>query len=134
MAEKGLSFMKHMIITKELIIDGYNTRNSKPVYCITTGEIFPSQKEAAKAFGVTSATISSCCTGRSKTVKGKQFCLVAEMPSHILEISDIMLKAQEAKEMNDKAMERIALLEKKNQEYEAKMNLFKQCFNAFKED
>lgn len=35
--------MKHMIITKELVIDGYNTRNSKPVFCITTGEIFPSQ-------------------------------------------------------------------------------------------
>lgn len=34
--------MKHMIITKELVIDGYNTRNSKPVFCITTGEIFPS--------------------------------------------------------------------------------------------
>ena len=39
-----------------------------------------------------------------------------------------------AKEMNDEAMKKIALLEKKNQEYEAKMNLFKQCFNAFRED
>lgn len=47
-----------------------------------------------------------------------------------LEIAD----AHNAKEMNDEAIKKIALLEKKNQEYEAKMNLFKQCFNAFKED
>lgn len=44
--------MKHMIITKELVIDGYNTRNSKPVFCITTGEIFPSQKKRQKHLGL----------------------------------------------------------------------------------
>jgi hypothetical protein len=134
MAEKRISFMKHMIITKELVIDGYNTRNSKPVFCITTGEIFPSQKEAAKAFGVDNSTISNCCSGKCKTVKGKQLCLVSDMSSHIIDISNAMEKAHKAKEMNDEAIKKIALLEKKNQEYEAKMNLFKQCFNAFKED
>lgn len=56
------------------------------------------------------------------------------MSSHIIDISNAMEKAHKAKEMNDEAIKKIALLEKKNQEYEAKMNLFKQCFNAFEED
>lgn len=42
----------------------------KPVRCIETGEIFPSQTEAAKKNGVTQGAISAALCGKTKTSAG----------------------------------------------------------------
>lgn len=42
----------------------------KKVQCLETQEIYSSAREAALKYGVGKGTISNCCNGRAKTVKG----------------------------------------------------------------
>ena len=58
----------------------YGTRNEriskalrKGVICITTGEVFRTQREAADKFGIPQWHISNCCTGIVRQVKGLVF-------------------------------------------------------------
>lgn len=44
--------------------------SSKRIVCVTTGEVFRSETEAAKKYGVTSQAISHACTGKVKTCCG----------------------------------------------------------------
>ena len=48
------------------------TRNgkSRAVCCITTGEIFESQRIAAEAKGVLQSKISKCCNGKATHTHG----------------------------------------------------------------
>ena len=45
---------------------------SKSVICVETQMFFPSCKEAAQYYGVCPATVTMCCRGQRKTVKGYQ--------------------------------------------------------------
>lgn len=45
----------------------------KPVICVNDGKIFDSMDAAAKAYQVSVASISCCCSGKVKSVKGLQF-------------------------------------------------------------
>lgn len=73
---------------KEINAIGTQTnRNCKPVFCITTGEIFASVTEAAKANNVHISSITGAMTGKSKTVNGKKFCLLSKCAEHMDEIS-----------------------------------------------
>lgn len=42
----------------------------KRIVCVTTGEVFQSETEAAKKYGVTSQAISHACTGKTRTCCG----------------------------------------------------------------
>ena len=64
--------------TKEkLVINSIiSGRKAKPVLCITTGEKFSSQKEAARCLfdnTMNSLNISKCCKGKASHFKGYQF-------------------------------------------------------------
>jgi hypothetical protein len=75
---------------KEINAIGTQTnKNCKPVYCITTGEIFASVTEAAIANGVDISNISAAITGKAKTASGKKFCLLSRCVEHMDEISEV---------------------------------------------
>lgn len=50
-----------------------NKWSSTPVFCAETGEKFPSQVAAAKAFGATQGEIGRCARQNCHTVQGKHF-------------------------------------------------------------
>lgn len=45
-------------------------RRARPVRCVETGEIFPTQQAAADSVGVSQASVSACCRGKSRTAGG----------------------------------------------------------------
>ena len=97
--------MKATIInTKTVAVnptEGKLNGNRKPVFCITTGEIYSSAKEAAEKTGMNIASISCACTGKQHTAGKMQFCYVADMTAHILEIAThIQTMRKECKESN----------------------------------
>ena len=49
---------------------GAKNKNSKPVICVETGEIFASQGEAGRAKHCDSSTINKCCHGVKQTTGG----------------------------------------------------------------
>ena len=53
---------------------GYNKKMAyRAVICIDTGEIFNSMTEAQKKTGISSACISACCRGKTKTAGKKHW-------------------------------------------------------------
>ena len=62
--------------------------NAKPVFCIDTGEVYASMLDAAEAVGVNPTAISWVITGKSKTCKGKRYCLISKIAEHIDEIAE----------------------------------------------
>lgn len=60
----------------------------KPVFCITTGEVFASLTDAAESIGTSPANISWVVTGKNKTCKGKRFCLISNVTDHLDEIAE----------------------------------------------
>ena len=74
----------------EIKVEGTrNNGNCKPVYCITTGEIFASATDAAEAIGVTPSALSWVLTGKSNTCQKKRFCYVSKIAEHLDEIADV---------------------------------------------
>ena len=61
--------------------------NSKPVFCITDGSVYASVTDAAEKVGVNSSVMSNAVSGRSKTCKGKRYCFISDVMSHLDEIS-----------------------------------------------
>ena len=90
-AESEINIMLVNIQNKsDIKAEGTRTNgNCKPVYCITTGEIFASASDAAEAIGVTQGAMSSVLTGKTKTCKQKRFCYVSRIAEHLDEISDV---------------------------------------------
>lgn len=61
--------------------------NAKPVFNLTTGEIYSSVTDAAEALHSQVGNVSSCCNGNKKHIKGNKLCFVKELPSHLNELS-----------------------------------------------
>jgi hypothetical protein len=84
-----MTFMLHD--TTEITVTGIHTsKNHKPVLCIDTGEVFASISDAAEANGVHVTAISCVVLGKTKTCKGKRFCLVTRLADHTDEIAEAL--------------------------------------------
>jgi hypothetical protein len=55
-----------------------NTSISKPVFCLTNGEIYDSQKEAAENLNLNQRHISAVCLGKRKTHGGYKFIFLID--------------------------------------------------------
>jgi uncharacterized protein YukE len=88
----------------------HNTGTRKPVFCITDLKQFSSLHEVARYYGVTQGAVSWVITGRMKTLKGKRFCLVKDMPYHADEITAVAVS------MRDKASKYDAILAEQERE------------------
>ena len=77
------------------------TKNSKPVLCITTGKVYASVLDAAKALGVDKSCISRAVTGKNHKCKGMEFCLVKEANEHLDKISEKIAKPENYNEMQE---------------------------------
>lgn len=106
-------------------VTGHRTsKNSKPVYCITTGEIFASCADAAEANGVSVSAISLVVIGKTKTCNGKRFCYVSKMMEHLQEITEQTRIRSEKVAAYDKENEKrtaIAKAEENVKKYEARI-------------
>lgn len=63
------------------------SKNSHPVMCIETGEIYASGADAAEDLGVTQGAVSQQIIGYTPTVKGRHFCKVSDAKENIGAIS-----------------------------------------------
>ena len=91
--------MKSITITKQANAQaiGYRSNgNCKPVYCITTGEVYASATDAAEKLGVSLAVLAHAASGKLKTAKGKRFCYIQHIMQHLEEIAS-NTKAREEK-------------------------------------
>lgn len=63
--------------------------NSKPVFCITTGEVFASVIDAAEKAGVCAGTMSYAITHSPEgaTCKGNRYCFISNVMTYLNEIS-----------------------------------------------
>lgn len=101
--------------------------NCNAVFCISNGSVFTSQKEAAKVCGVNPAGVSLVCRGLQRCVKGLRFCLVTDIPNHIVEISQQMSKLHSENMEKDKAL---ADMEQTHKEVEADAKMFLQVMSG----
>ena len=61
--------------------------NAKPVFCITTGEVFASVVDAAKAIGSSQNNLSAHLNGITSHCKGKRLCFISKVTEHLDEIA-----------------------------------------------
>lgn len=83
--------MKNITITKQADAQaiGYRSNgNCKPVFCITTGEIYASATDASEKLGVSLTVLAHAASGRLKTCKGKRYCYVQHIMQHLEEIAE----------------------------------------------
>ena len=84
-----------IVVSKPSIIKGKgkcNNGNTNAVMCISTGEIFTSCTDAANANNVTVGHMSTVCRGKGRSAKGKQYCYIKDIDTHLDEISDAISK------------------------------------------
>ena len=95
--------MKTIIITdkSEINAEGnLNSKKTKSVLCIDTGEVFTSATDTANKKGVHLSAISACCTGKIKRVNGKRYCYLCDAYKHMDEIA---ARLRHGSEMETKA-------------------------------
>ena len=83
--------MKNITITKNSTVKAIGQArngNSKPVFCITTGEIYTSATDAAEQLGVSLAVLCFAASGKIKTCKGKRYCYVKDIIPNLNEICE----------------------------------------------
>lgn len=83
--------MKSITITKQANAQAIGNRsngNCKPVFCITTGEIYASATDASEKLGVSLTVVAHAASGRIKTCKGKRYCYVNHIMQHLEEIAE----------------------------------------------
>lgn len=73
--------------------------NCKAVFCITTGEVYASSRDAAEIIGCSQGNVSWAATGRMRTCKGLRLCYLANIAEHLDEIASV------ARERNVKVVE-----------------------------
>lgn len=66
--------------------------NCKPVFNITTGEVYTSLSDAAEKLGASKGNMSMVVTGKVRAYKGIKLCYVAKITEHIEEISESINK------------------------------------------
>ena len=116
---KGEKSMKNITITNhsEAQALGYrNNGNCKPVFCITTGEIYASATDAAEKLGVSLTVVAHAASGRIKTCKGKRYCYIQHIMQHLEEIA----KNTQIREEKVAAYDKIVGKEKRKQELGAR--------------
>lgn len=92
MTEQKITLQK----TSEMTAVGNSTNgNKKPVFCLTTGEVFASVRDAARIIGSAQSSMSRACSDSSYTCKGKHFCFVSDVVTHLDEIAECIRKAKE---------------------------------------
>lgn len=64
---------KMSVSKKKLYENGWLPSNTKKVICLETGIIYNSAREAGRLLNLSSAHISSCCTGNRKSTGGFHF-------------------------------------------------------------
>ena len=113
--------------------------NAKPVYCISTGEIFASVTDAAKAIGSSTNNLSAHLTGITAHCKGKRLCYLSKVTENLDEIAsefrirnekvaayDKFLAEQEAiRKANEELAKHKANAEKLRTQLEKEMELWK---------
>lgn len=67
-------------------------KNAKPVLCLTTGEVFTSQTDAAQYYNIQRTNLSKHLNGvgAHHTVGGMKFCFVSKTHEHYDEITQQM--------------------------------------------
>jgi hypothetical protein len=76
------------------------TKNSKPVYNITTGRFYASGLDLAKELGVDPSSVSGVLTGKCKTCKGMRLCFMSEIMEHLEEINEQNRRREEYDRIN----------------------------------
>lgn len=97
--------------------------NSKPVFCITDGSVYASVTDAAEKVGATVGNMSAALTGKSNTCKGKRYCFISEVMTHLDEISE-NINAR-----NEKIAAYDAMIAEQTAKREAQANLAKHQAN-----
>ena len=95
--------MKTIIINEKATIKAngnLDSGNCKPVICIETGDVYTSATDAAKAFGTSLSNMSTCLTGKTRTVNGKRFCYLSKANESL---DAIAARLRETSEMETKA-------------------------------
>lgn len=91
--------------------------NAKPVFCITTGEVFASVTDAAKAVGSSQNNLSAHLAGITSHCKGKRFCFISKVTEHLDEIA-IEFRIRNAKvAAYDKILAEQEAVKKANEEF-----------------
>ena len=86
--------MAQHVISKvtEITVNGEppRTKNAKPVFNLTTGEVYASATDAAEAIGCCQGNISSVCLGKTSHAAHNQLCYVSDITAHLPELHDRM--------------------------------------------
>ena len=90
--------------------------NSKPVFCITTGEVFASVTDAAKTIGSSLSNLSAHLTGITTHCKGKRLCFLSEVTEHLDEIASEFRIRSEKVAAYDKILAEQEAIRKANEE------------------
>lgn len=66
------------------------SKNAKPVFNLTTGEVYASSTDAANAIGCSQGNISAACLGKIRHAAHNQLCYVSDIAAHLPELHDRM--------------------------------------------
>lgn len=69
------------------VVGTHDHKNCKGVYCITTGEVYASVMDAAKANNMTQGAMSAAIAHGSVCRNGNKFCFVSRIIEHLDEIA-----------------------------------------------
>lgn len=91
--------------------------NAKPVFCITTGEVFASVTDAAKAVGSSQNNLSAHLAGITSHCKGKHFCFISKVTEHLDEIASEFRIRSKKVAAYDKIIAEQEAVKKANEEF-----------------
>ena len=99
--------MTNIVLTEKATVSAegkHRNGNTKPVMCITTGEVYTSVTDAAEKNNTTLNNMSVCIKRQRKLRNGKRFCFVSEVNEHLDEMtSNLKTMATKYAELEEKA-------------------------------
>ncbi len=99
--------MTNIVLTEKATVSAegkHRNGNTKPVMCITTGEVYTSVTDAAEKNNTTLQNMSVCIRRQRKLRSGKRFCFVSEVNEHLEEMtSNLKTMATKYAELEAKA-------------------------------